>query len=241
MPNDVGQNCRIHDTAVIGDGVVIGNRVTVGPFAVLTGWLEIGDDCWIGAQTVLGSPPEIYDYEHFTSYEDTSNGFGIIIGAGTVIRELTAVHKGSERPTIVGANSFIMNRISVAHDAQLGEKTIAAPGVTFGGHVTVGDGCNLGMNSTIHQRRVMGAGSMLGMGGVATKDIPPFATVVGNPAVLHSANRVGMSRTGHDTRDIDAVDTAYSSMTLPDSDLLGESVAGAFAWWAARAEKPLIT
>lgn len=240
MSNDIGQDCRIHDTAVIGDGVTIGNRVTIGPFAVLTGPLEIGDDCWIGAHTVLGSPPEILGYEHFTSYEDPSGGFGILIGSGTVIRELTAVHKGSERHTIIGANSFIMNRISVAHDCQLGENTIAAPAVTFGGHVTLGPGCNMGMNSTIHQRRVMGAGSMVGMGGIATKDIPPFATVVGNPAVLHSANKVGMSRKGYGDADIDAVSTAYAAGRLPDPETLDEKTAAAFSWWLELAGKPLV-
>ncbi len=240
MPNARGQDCRIHDTAVIGDGVVIGNRVTIGPFAVLTGPLEIGDDCWIGAQTVLGSPPEILGYEHFTSYENPSSGFGIVIGAGTVVRELTAVHKGSERQTVIGANSFIMNRISVGHDAQLGDNTVAAPGVTFGGHVTIGPGCNMGMNSTIHQRRVMGAGAMVGMGGIATKDVPPFATVVGNPGVLHGANTVGMSRKGYSEADIEVVGSAYAARRLPDLSALSETTAAAFTWWRDRAERPLI-
>lgn len=50
-------DCHIHPTAVIGADVLIGAGVTVGPNAVLTGPLEIGDDCWIGAGAVLGAPP----------------------------------------------------------------------------------------------------------------------------------------------------------------------------------------
>lgn len=240
MPIDIGQDCRIHETAVIGEGVVIGDRVTVGPFAVLTGPLEVGNDCWIGAQTVLGSPPEINGFEHFSSYVAPSIGCGIHIGENTVIRELTAVHQGSERRTVVGANSFIMNRISVGHDVQLGDNTIAAPGVTFGGHVTLGPGCNMGMNSTIHQRRVMGAGAMVGMGGIATKDIPPFATVVGNPGVLHGANSVGMTRKGYAESDVEIVGSAYSNGRLPDLAALNETTATAFEWWRNLSTKPLI-
>ncbi|MDJ0359728.1 acyl-ACP--UDP-N- acetylglucosamine O-acyltransferase [Rhodococcus sp. H29-C3] len=239
--SSVGSNCQIHETAIIGDGVRIGDRVTIGPYAVLTGPLEVGDDCWIGAQTVLGAPPEIYGHPHFASYTEASDGFGVTIGPRTVIRELTAVHKGSERPTTIGSDSFIMNRISVGHDCQLGDGTIAAPAVTFGGHVTLGAGCNMGMNSTIHQRRVMGSGAMVGMGGIATKDVPPFATVVGNPAVLHSANTVGMSRKGYDSADIDAIAAAYSEGSLPAFDELSETAAQAFAWWNGLVTKPLLT
>lgn len=238
--SSVGSDCRIHSTAVIGDGVRIGDRVTVGPYAVLTGPLDIGDDCWIGAHTVLGAPPEINGHPHFSSYADVSDGFGVEIGPRTTIRELTAVHKGSERTTTIGADSFIMNRISVGHDCHLGHHTVAAPAVTFGGHVTLGDGCNMGMNSTIHQRRVMGSGAMVGMGGIATKDIPPFATVVGNPAVMHGANSVGMSRKGYSEADISLVTAAYSRGTLPQLDRLSTDTADAYTWWSALVTKPLL-
>ena len=241
MPIDIGQNCRIHETAVIGEDVVIGDRVTIGPFVVLTGPLEISSDCWIGAQAVLGAPPEINGFEHFSSYSEPSNGRGIFIGENTVIRELSAVHQGSQRRTLTGANSFTMNRISVGHDVQLGDNTIAAPGVTFGGHVTLGPGCNMGMNSTIHQRRVVGAGAMVGMGGIATKDVPPFATVVGNPGVLHGANTVGMTRKGYAESDIEVVGSAYSNCRLPDLAALNETTAAAFEWWRNLSTKPLIT
>ncbi|MCZ4516980.1 DapH/DapD/GlmU-related protein [Rhodococcus ruber] len=240
MSNERGQGCRIHDTAVIGEGVVIGDRVTIGPGAVLVGPVEIEDDCWIGAHTVIGTPPEILGFEHFTAYSERSAGFGVLIERGTVIRELTTVHQGSERPTIVGAHSFIMNRISIEHDCQLGACTIAAAGTALAGHVTLGSGCNLGMNSTVHQRRVVGSGAMVGMGSVITKDIPPFATVFGNPAVLHGANSVGMSRKGHDDAEIDVVASAYAAARLPELAALGEASSSAFTWWQQLSTKPLI-
>ncbi|MDZ7914524.1 MAG: hypothetical protein U5O16_22235 [Rhodococcus sp. (in: high G+C Gram-positive bacteria)] len=37
VPDARGSDCRIHGTAVIGRGVDIGDRVTIGPYAVLTG------------------------------------------------------------------------------------------------------------------------------------------------------------------------------------------------------------
>lgn len=238
---NIGSDCHIHPTAIIGDGVTIGNRVTVGPFAVLSGQIDIGDECWIGAHCVLGTPPEIYGFPHFSSYEAAGEGFGIEIGPRTVIRELTTVHKGSERRTIVGPDSFIMNRVSIEHDCQLGAGTIAAPGTTFAGHVTAGPGINMGMNSAVHQRRVIGEGAMVGMGGIVTKDVPPFATVVGNPAALHGANSVGMSRKNYPETDITAVSTAYSNHAIPDLSLLSENTAVAYRWWTDIAAKPLLS
>lgn len=238
---NIGSDCHIHPTAVVGDDVVVGGRVTVGPYAVLSGPIDIGDDCWIGAHCVLGTPPEIYGFPHFSSYDAVGEGFGIEIGPRTVIRELSTVHKGSERRTIVGPDSFIMNRVSIEHDCQLGAGTVAAPGTTFAGHVTVGPGSNMGMNSAVHQRRVIGEGAMVGMGGIVTKDIPPFATVVGNPAAMHGANVVGMTRKNYPQPDITAISEAYSSQRIPDLSLLSDSTAEAYRRWLPISAKPLLT
>jgi len=79
------------------------------------------------------------------------------------------------------------------------------------------------------------------MGSVVAKDIPPFATVFGNPAGLRGTNRVGMSRAGIADRDIAAVAALYASGRLDADAELPQSLAGAFAWWRELAVKPLVS
>lgn len=233
----IGQNCHIHPTAVIGDGVVLGDDVTVGPHAVLTGPLTVGARCWIGAGAVLGAPPEILGAAHPDSWSEPAPHRGIVIGPGTTIRELSTVHQGSERVTTVGADCFVMNRVAIEHDVQIGDRCVVSAGSTFAGHVSVGAGANIGMHTVVHQRRVVGAGVVTGMGTVVVKDVPPYAKVFGNPVELHGVNRIGMSRSGIADPDIDAIEILYA----PDSSggTVPDALAPAFDWWRALAAKPL--
>ncbi|MEV0947178.1 DapH/DapD/GlmU-related protein [Rhodococcus sp. NPDC049939] len=237
----IGDSCDIHPTVVIGDEVTIGNRVSIGPYAVLTGPLDIGDDCWIGANVTLGAPPEWIGKVHPRTWTEASPHKGVVIGAGTVIREMSTVHQGGERTTRIGRGGFIMNRSSIAHDVQIGEDCVIAPSTTFGGHVTMGDGVNLGINTVIHQRRVIGDRAMVGMGSVVAKDIPPFAKAFGNPVALRGTNRVGMARIGIAEEDIDAVESLYASGNLGAHLDPPEALAEAFSWWRTLAAKPLAT
>lgn len=47
---------------------------------------------------------------------------------------------------------------------------------------TLERGCSIGANATILPGLRIGAGAMVGAGAVVTRDVPPGATVVGNPA-----------------------------------------------------------
>ena len=237
----IGENCEIHQTAVIGDGVIVGDRVSIGPYAVLTGPLDIGDDCWIGAHATLGAPPEWIGKTHPRTWTEVSPHRGVVIGAGTVIREMSAVQQGAERPTTIGRGGFVMNHTSVEHDVRIGDDCVLSPSSTLGGHVTLGDGVNIGMSAVVHQRRVIGARAMVGMGSVVAKDIPPFATVFGNPAALRGANRVGMSRSGIADRDIETVANLFASGRVESDAELPPSLADAFAWWRRLAVKPLVS
>ena len=55
---------QMHPTAVIGPDVKLGTGKTIGPYAVLLGNTEIGDDNWIGPHVVIGSPGEMRGGEH---------------------------------------------------------------------------------------------------------------------------------------------------------------------------------
>ncbi|MGZ4518740.1 MAG: acyl-ACP--UDP-N- acetylglucosamine O-acyltransferase [Mycobacteriaceae bacterium] len=229
---------HVHPTAAIGAGVELGDGITIGPYAVLTGPLTIADDCWLGAGIVVGSPPEIIGSEHPTCCAALSPHLGIAIGRGTVIREQTTVHQGSERVTTIGAECYIMNKGYVAHDGEVGDNVTLAAGVAMGGHVSIGAGANIGLGAILHQRRVIGSCAMVGMGSVVTRDLPPFALAMGSPSRICGANEIGMQRRGFAAADVAALAHAYANGMVPTTDQVPVATASEFTWWYERATRP---
>ncbi|HEX6343344.1 DapH/DapD/GlmU-related protein [Umezawaea sp.] len=229
---------HVHPSAVIGDGVELGERVTIGPNAVVLGPAKIGDDCWIGPGCVIGTPPELSSEPHNRAWDGELAHSGVEIGPRTVVRELSTIHQGSYRPTRVGADCWLLNRVYVAHDGQVGDGVTLSAGTSLGGHVQIGDRVNVGMNAVVHQRRVIGPGAMVGMGGAVTKDVPPFAMAYGNPARLNGVNAVGMTRSGMGEDVVRLLAAAYAELLVPAD--LPEELREAFAWWfEVKPAKPL--
>jgi UDP-N-acetylglucosamine acyltransferase len=232
----VGVN-NIHPTAVVSGDVQLGKGNTIGPFAVLTAPLVIGDDNWIGSGVVLGAPPEVRDWEHPRDVRGFSSGNGIVIGSRNRIREYAQVHQGWHDVTHIGDDGFIMNQSYVAHDCSLGDGVTLASSVLLAGHVEIGDFANLGLGAVVHQRRKIGVGSMVGMGSVVTRDLPPFSKAFGNPARIQGVNRIGMQRLGISAETIDATAAAYApgvgSEALSGLEQLPD-LAATFAAWLRR-------
>ncbi len=220
----------IHATAVIGDGVVLGERNVIGPHAVLLGPLEVGDDNWIGPGVTIGTPPEVRGVPHGAQW-DAPAGSGVVIGSRNVLREHVLVHQGWAGRTVVGDDCFIMNKVYVAHDTVLGDRVTLASTVTMGGHVRVGAGANIGMGAVVHQRRVVAPGAMVGMGAVVTRDVPPFSLVYGTPARIQGANVVGMSRAGVPDDAVEAVRAAYARGDVPAPHDAPDVLLDHFLWW----------
>jgi sugar O-acyltransferase (sialic acid O-acetyltransferase NeuD family) len=75
----------------------------------------------------------------------------------------------------------------VAHDCVIGDFVTFGPGVLCLGNVHVGDHAFIGAGAIIREGsvdkpRLIGEGAVIGMGSVVTRDVPPFTTVIGNPA-----------------------------------------------------------
>jgi UDP-N-acetylglucosamine acyltransferase len=226
---------RIHPAAVVGPGVELGDGNVVGPYAVLLGPCRIGDGNWIGPHVVLGAPPEIRGHDHGAAWDGDLVGVGVEIGNGTTLREYTTVHSGSAKMTRVGSNCYVMNKVYVGHDGDIGDGVAIASTATMGGHVTVGDNANLGLGATIHQRRVVSPGVMLGMGSVLTRDVPPLAKAFVNPARVQGINTVGMTRQGLDLADAEALGQLYASGADLSVDWPAPAaLRPALDWWWAR-------
>ncbi|MBG1233229.1 acetyltransferase [Aestuariivirga litoralis] len=75
----------------------------------------------------------------------------------------------------------------VGHDCRIGDFVTFGPRVNCNGRVIIGDDVYIGTGAVLRQGShdkplVIGAGAVIGMGAVVTKDVAPGVTVVGNPA-----------------------------------------------------------
>ncbi|MCU1535023.1 MAG: gamma carbonic anhydrase family protein [Glaciihabitans sp.] len=113
----------------------------------------------------------------------------ITLGVGSNIQDLVAVHCDPGAPVLIGEN------VSVGHGA-----------VIHG--CTIEDDCLIGMNATVLNRAVIGAGSLVAAGSVVLEDtvIPPGSLVAGVPAKVRRAlteeERVKVRRNAENYRGI---------------------------------------
>ncbi len=215
----------IHPTAIIHDGAVIGEDVSIGPFSivgrhatigdrvnlvshvVIDGMTEIGADSVVYPFTCLGGPPQ-----HLAHKGEPTK---LVVGERNQIREHVIMHTGTEKGggvTRVGNDCMFMAGSGVAHDCVLGNNVIMANQASIGGHVQVGDFVFLGGSCAVHQFARLGRYSFIGGGAIVTKDVIPYGSVWGNHARLEGLNLVGLKRRGFSRELILSLRTAYRMM-----------------------------
>lgn len=99
-------------------------------------------------------------------------GEGSIIAAGCILT--THIR--------VGKHNIINLNCTVGHDCIFDDYCTIAPIVAVSGNVQLEQGVEVGTSACIRQGVRMREGSLLGMGGVLTKDVEPNVVMVGNPA-----------------------------------------------------------
>ncbi|MCF8102152.1 MAG: acetyltransferase [Desulfarculaceae bacterium] len=122
-------------------------------------------------------------------------GFTTAVAANSLIHPGNAIAPGG----IFSPFSLVTKNISigkhfhcnmfsfVAHDCVIGDYVTFAPRVSCNGWVKIEDFVYVGTGVVFHQGThdkplVVGRGSILGMGSVITKDVPPGVLMMGNPA-----------------------------------------------------------
>ena len=104
--------------------------------------------------------------------ESVKVGKGTVICAGTI----------ATVDISIGEHVILNLNVTVGHDDIIHDFVTVAPMVALSGNVTLFPGAEVGTGAAIRQGVEMAAGSMLGMGGVLTKNTEENTIYIGSPA-----------------------------------------------------------
>ncbi|NSW45810.1 MAG: N-acetyltransferase [Bacteroidales bacterium] len=155
-----------HETAVIDEGCTIGEGTKIWHFSHIMPQCIIGKNCNIG-QNVVVSPE-------------------VVLGNNVKVQNNVSIYTGviCEDDVFLGPSMVFTNvinpRSAVVRKDQY-KKTIVKKGATIGANATIVCGVTIGEYAFV------------GAGAVVTKDVKPYALVVGNP----SRQTGWMSEYGH--------------------------------------------
>jgi UDP-N-acetylglucosamine acyltransferase len=199
----------IHPTAIVDPGAELAASVTVGPYAVIGADVTVADGTAIGAHTVIEGPTRIGRDNRI--FNQASLGGApqdmkyrgepteLHIGDRNTIREFCTFNRGTAQDagiTRIGDDNWIMAYVHIAHDVQVGHRTILANNATLAGHVHIGDWVIVGGLTGVHQFCKIGAHAMTGFQSHVSQDVPPFMMASGNPLGVHGFNVEGLRRRG---------------------------------------------
>ena len=144
-----------HISAVIDEGAQIGNGTNIWHFSHIMPGAVIGQNCNIGQNVFIDN--------------------NVVIGNGVKIQNNVSVYNGvvCEDEVFIGPSVVFTNVInprSAIERKNEFKKTI------------VRKGASIGANATIVCGNEIGQYAMIGAGAVVTKNVKPYAVVVGNPA-----------------------------------------------------------
>jgi UDP-2-acetamido-3-amino-2,3-dideoxy-glucuronate N-acetyltransferase len=143
-----------HETAIIDEGCIIGSGTKIWHFSHIMKDSVIGEKCNIG-QNVVISP-------------------GVILGNNVKVQNNVSIYTGvvCEDDVFLGP-SMVFTNITNPRSAVIRRDQYVT--------TTVRKGASIGANATVVCGHEIGAYSLIGAGAVITRDVKPFALVIGNP------------------------------------------------------------
>lgn len=155
---------RVHETAIIGSNVEIGDGTAVWDHVHIRDGVRIGTDCVIGEKTYLG--PNVV-VGHLVKINTSAYiCTGVTIERGVMV----SAHVVFTNDRYPRATTPDLERLRPSEADETTLSTLVCEGATIGAAAVIGPGI------------VVGRFAMIGMGSVVTRSVPDFHLVVGNPA-----------------------------------------------------------
>ncbi len=137
---NIGERCDIAESAQAGPNVTLGNNVSVGPNTVMLNNVHIEDDCYIGANCVLGEPAGAFYRKKEAEYSPGA----VRICRGSILRSGTTVYEGVS----IGVEFQGGTGIAIREDARIGDYCSIGTGSDIQFGAKIGDYSRL--HSSVH-------------------------------------------------------------------------------------------
>jgi UDP-3-O-[3-hydroxymyristoyl] glucosamine N-acyltransferase len=167
----IGWDCRIGDRAVIHHNASIGadgfGFLPVQPGAV--------DAARGSSNAAAVSKRNVLRKIHALSIVE--------IGDDVEIGALTAIDRGTLKPTRIGSGTKIDDLVMIGHNVEIGTDSMLCGQVALAGSVSVGNGVVLGGKVGVADHLEIGDGAVVGGGSLVGTNVPAGAVYLGVPAV----------------------------------------------------------
>ena len=155
---------KIHPTAIVEDGVILGDGTSVWDNVHIRQGTTLGDECIVGGKSTIAYDVRIGHRVKINSAAYICHGVtlqdGVMVSAGVIFT--------NDRFPRATTADLLQLRDSSPDEHTL--QTLVCEGSTIGAGAMIG--CDL----------TIGRFAMIGMGAVVTKSVPDFHLVVGSPA-----------------------------------------------------------
>ncbi len=204
----------VHDSASVPESAAIGPHAVIAARVVLGENVSIGGNCVIERDTSIGSDtvlfPNVTVYadsvvgERVVVHAGTRigvDGFGYVTEAGrhrklpqvggcvieddVEIGANCTIDRGSIGRTVIGAGSKLDNLVHIAHNVQIGPRSILVAQVGVAGSTRTGEGVAMGGQAGVVGHLRIGAGARIGAQAGVIGDVAPGEAVSGYPARDH--------------------------------------------------------
>ncbi len=173
----VGDYCVIEENVKIGPGTSLDHHVVIRAGTV------IGKNCRIGSGTAIGHEGFGFDFEEDGTPVRLPHIGGVVIGDEVEIGAGCTIARGTLSDTVIGNRVKIDDQVHIAHNCEIGEKSVITACAELSGSVKVGERCWIGPNASIIQKISIGERALIGLGAVVTKDVEAGRKVMGLAAM----------------------------------------------------------
>jgi UDP-2-acetamido-3-amino-2,3-dideoxy-glucuronate N-acetyltransferase len=144
-----------HESAVIDDGAIIGKNSRIWHFSHIMSEARIGESCNLGQNVFVGKD--------------------VVLGNNVKVQNNVSIYTGvvCEEDVFLGPSMVFTNVINPRSAVNRKSQYL---------RTRVGRGATIGANATIVCGNSIGEFAFIGAGAVVTKEVPPYALMLGNPA-----------------------------------------------------------
>lgn len=179
---EIGNNCQIHPNTVISDGTKIGNNCIIYPNVTIYHDCRLGNNITIHAGSVIGA--DGFGFAPSTDGYDKIPQIGIVILEDNVeIGANTCIDRSTMGATIIHEGVKLDNLIQIAHNVEVGSKTVMAAQCGVAGSTKIGEWCMFGGQVGTAGHITIGDHTFFGAQSGIPGNVKGNTTLIGSPAI----------------------------------------------------------